>query len=333
MRQALICVVLAAAASTALVPFARAQAREAPREIARDVVLVPGSFTPGRQPDGNSVLFVGAHGALAVDSGRHIEHTQALLGAATARQAPLRALLNTHWHLDHLGGNLLIRQRLPDVQVLASTAVGDALRGWLADSRRDMQALLDGGRADAATQAMLRIDLALIDGGSKLLPDQVIVMPRQIDVIGRPLSVGVARYAVTAADLWVFDPASRVLAAGDLVTFPVPFFDTACGDGWKEALALLEAQPFETLVPGHGVPLSRAEFQRWRGAFDNLLRCAAGSQETAACSAAWIADLGPLLPAAEHARARGMLGYYLQQHLRADGAKRHRFCPAPLAPR
>lgn len=299
------------------------------RPLANDVVLVPGSFAAGRQPDGNSLLFIGPQGALVVDTGRHIAHTQAILDAAQQRNAPLRAVLNTHWHLDHLGGNLLVRQRVPEVQVLASTAVGDALQGWLANSRRDMQGLLDSGRADAATQAMVRIDIALIDGGSKLLPDQIVPAPKQLDVIGRPLKVGIARFAVTAGDLWVFDAQSRVLASGDLVTLPVPFFDTACSSGWRDALAVLDAEPFDVLVPGHGAPMSRAEFTRWRGAFDALLRCAAGSGESSSCVDNWIGALGPLLPEGEQRRARGMLGYYLEQHLRAETSKRDRFCPPP----
>ena len=42
--------------------------------------------------------------------------------------------------------------------------------------------------------------------------------------------------AVTAGDVWLFDPATRVLAAGDLVTLPAPFLDTACPERWKAAL-------------------------------------------------------------------------------------------------
>lgn len=303
-------------------------AHAAPLSLGKDAFVLPGSYKPGRQPDGNSVVFAGPRGLVVVDSGRHVEHTLALLDFASARQQPILAVVNTHWHLDHLGGNGLLRDRLPDLQVLASPAVGPALQGWLATSRRDMQATLAGGQADAATQGMLRIDIALIELGARLLPDTVVSGPRSLDEAGRPLQIGVVRHAVTAADLWVHDPASRVLAAGDLVTLPVPFFDTACAAGWRAALAEVDSLTFDTLVPGHGAAMDRREFSIWRQAFGGLLDCAAGASPAAACADAWVAALGPLLPVAEQPRARGMLGYYLARHLRAPPAQRDRFCPA-----
>jgi len=296
----------------------------APVTLADGVWLVPGGMAPGRQPDGNSVLFDGPDGTVAVDSGRHVEHTMALLAATGAR--PLRALVNTHWHLDHLGGNLLLRRQLPELRVYASAAVAQALAGWLADSRRQMQGLLADAGTDAATRQMLAIDIALIDAGPMLLPDVVLSGPREIGDAGRPLQIGFEAGAVTAGDLWLFDPRSRVLAAGDLVTLPVPFFDTACAPRWSAALARVEAVDFERLVPGHGPVLSRADFQRYRLAFDGLLTCAAGSATAEACTQGWIDALGPLLPAADERTARGMLGYYVKQHLRAAPAQRDRFC-------
>jgi glyoxylase-like metal-dependent hydrolase (beta-lactamase superfamily II) len=238
------------------------------------------------------------------------------------------ALINTHWHLDHLGGNALLREQVPGLQVLASGAVAPALKGWLANSRREMQALLDGGTLDAATQAMMRLDIALIDGGPKLLPDRVLDAPAALSLGGLTLQLGHEARAVTAGDLWVYDAASGVLAAGDLVTLPVPFLDTACPEGWRAALAHLEAQPFRTLVPGHGAPMSRADFRTWRRAFEGLLSCAAGEAEPATCARAWVDALGALLPVAEHPRARGMAAYYLRQHLRAEPAQRDRYCSA-----
>jgi glyoxylase-like metal-dependent hydrolase (beta-lactamase superfamily II) len=313
------CLVILLAASTVAWP-----ATAAPQRLAEGVVLLPGSFTPGRQPDGSSLLFIGPDGAVAVDSGRHIEHTQSLLDEAAARGARLRAVINTHWHLDHLGGNALLRERVPGLQVIASDAVAGALGGWLANSRRDLQALLDSGRADAATQAMVRIDIALIDAGPRLLPDTTVTAARELRPAGQVLQIGVARQAVTAADLWVYEPRSRVLAAGDLVTLPVPFLDTACPAGWRSALNELQAQPFETLVPGHGPAMQRTEFTRWQQAFNGLLDCAAADGPASACVEGWISALGSLLPASELPRARGMLGSYIAEHLRAPG--RDRYC-------
>ena len=228
----------------------------------------------------------------------------------------------------------MLRERVPGLTIVASDAVAPALAGWLAQSRRDMQALLDSGRADAATREMIAIDIALIDAGASLLPNRTLSAPRTtIDGAGRPLLVGLARDAVTGADLWVFDAASRVVAAGDLVTLPVPFLDTACAPRWRDALAELDAAiPFEILVPGHGAPMSRAEFATWRTAFGALLDCGADPARTgASCADGWIAGLGRLLAPGDQARALSMLDYYLGERLRAVPAQRDRFCPAAAA--
>lgn len=313
------------ALSGALLPLV---ATAALTRVADNVFLLPGTFASDSQPDGNSTVFAGPKGLVIVDTGRHVEHAQALLDFAASRGQPIRAVVNSHWHLDHVGGNALLRERVPGLKVIASSAVAPAFSTWLAASRRDMQAELDSGRADAADRKMMRIDIALIDAGSRLVPDVALDGPRTIDDAGRPLQIGYERDAVTGGDLWVFDPATRVLASGDLVTLPVPFLDTACAPRWSAALARLEQVPFETLVPGHGAPMTRADLARYRQDFDALLACAASNAAAATCADGWIAGLGPLLPEAENRRAPGMIGYYLERHLRAAPAQRDRFCPA-----
>lgn len=316
----------AAAALLSAAWLAALPVRAAPAAVADGVYVLRDSFLPGQQPDGNSVIFAGPDGLVVVDTGRHIAHARALLDFAAARRQPIVAVVNTHWHLDHLGGNGLLRDSAPGLRVIASTSVAPALTGWLADSRRDMQALIDGGRADAATLAMMRIDIALIDLGPRLLPDLALDGPRRLDLAGRPLEIGLATRAVTAGDLWVFDPQTRTLAAGDLVTLPVPFLDTACTAGWQSALRDIDALPFERLVPGHGAPMDRAGFATWRRAFEGLLACAASTGPASACADGWIHGLGDLLPAAHHGLARSMIGDYFEDLLRAPPAQRDRHC-------
>ena len=119
--------------------------------------------------------------------------------------------------------------------------------------------------------------------------------------------------AVTAGDLWLFDPATQTLAAGDLGTLPVPFRDTACPARWSAALARLQDTGFERLVPGHGPVLDRGQFAAYRKAFDGLLDCAASDADAVACRDGWIRDAGALIGAeATSPRTAGMLDYYVQ---------------------
>src|SRR4051812_18653316 len=106
--------------------------------IANDVDLIPGRFVPGVQPDGNTIVFSAPRGLIIIDTGRHPEHTNAILDFAKESKRPVAAVINTHWHLDHIGGNPLVRRSYPDARVYASGALADARTGFLADYRKQL---------------------------------------------------------------------------------------------------------------------------------------------------------------------------------------------------
>ncbi|MES2959230.1 MAG: MBL fold metallo-hydrolase [Pseudomonadota bacterium] len=298
--------------------------------LADGVHFLPGRFERERQPDGNSLLLEGRDGIVVVDSGRHVEHSAALIEWARRQDRPIVAVINSHWHLDHLGGNARLRQAFPQLRAYASVAIDRALATTMARSIVDLQAMLADKGTDAPTRRMVEIDLALLDQRSALAPDRHLDGPaHDARIGGRDLRLGVEGGAVSGGDVWVLDRASGTLAVGDFVTLPVPFLDTACTPGWRESMGRIEALPFQRLVPGHGPVMSRDDFRRYRTALDRLLDCAASEQPLAECSAGWIADLGPLLPETSQRAARGMLAHYFAQHLRAAPAARDRFCGVP----
>src|SRR5690606_38441368 len=253
--------------------------------------LFRGGSEPGRQPDGNSVLLRGVDGWIVFDTGRHETHTRRLLAFARAGDIPVTAIVNSHWHLDHASGNRLLRDAYPDAPVFASNAIVGALPGFLAESRRQAEAMIADGTLQEPMLSEVRGDIATITDAGALLPTETVSRSKAGTIDGRKVQVGLAEHAVTAGDLWLYDPATRVLLAGDLVTMPVPFLDTACPVGWSDALDALEDTEFTRLVPGHGAPMSRLDFETWRASFDGLLQCAASDAETAACSEAWLAGM------------------------------------------
>lgn len=289
------------------------------------VTLLPGRLVAGEQPDGNTVVFRGPKGLVVVDTGRHAAHTRRILDHARAAGAPIAAVVNTHWHLDHLGGNPAIRRAFPKVRVLASGALAGARAGFLAEYRAQLVDVL-GKATDPEARARYRAELAIIDAGKALGPDQVVRSTGPVTLAGRPLVLGLAARAVTEGDVWVLDQETGVLAAGDLVTLPVPLLDTACPPGWRAALAALSRERFTVLVPGHGRPLDRDEVATWREGFDRLLDCGASERPVAACVEGWLADLGDLVPPAERAFASAMLGHYVQAALRGDAERTARLC-------
>jgi len=294
--------------------------------LAPGVVLLRGAFVPGKQPDGNTVMLAGDDGWVVVDSGRHAAHTQRIIDVASASGRPVTAIVNTHWHLDHVSGNAVLRRTYPGVAVHASGAIEQALQGFLAEYRKQLQAMIESGAGDAAQTAAWRDEVARIDAGAELVPDVPVTGVGERSVAGRRVELGLARDAVTGGDVWLFDPATRILVAGDLVTLPVPLFDTACPEQWRAELAELESVAFETLVPGHGRPLDRAELGRYRRAFEELLRCAGGTADARQCIDGWMTGASGLFEAAEEKLARSLLEYYIGQILRAPVEMRTKYC-------
>ena len=143
-------------------------------DLPPDIHLVPGSFTPGAQPDGNSVVIEAPEGLIVVDTGRHAAHTQAVLDLASSLGKPIVAVVNTHWHLDHIGGNARVREVYPAVRIFASDALAGALTGFLAEYRAQLVDMMATAQMDSVAAASWHAEIALIDAGPALLPDVVI---------------------------------------------------------------------------------------------------------------------------------------------------------------
>jgi len=287
------------------------------------VTVIPGAFEPGRQPDGNSVVFEAPEGLIVLDTGRHAEHTQKILDLAAQKKQRIVAVVNSHWHLDHTSGNARIRAAYPNVKVYASNAIEAAMSGFLANSKQQAAAYLEQPDVPEAVKVDIRGDIATIDSGNALFPDVVLGQEGDRELGGRNLHIGV-EHAATRGDVWLFDVKARYLAGGDLVTLPVPFFDTGCAPKWSAALAKLDKLQFDSFVPGHGPVMNHAQFTLYRKAFDNFATCAASAADKKSCADGWIRDAGPLMAEAGRSRAGGMLGYYVD--LLRDPAKRAEMC-------
>jgi glyoxylase-like metal-dependent hydrolase (beta-lactamase superfamily II) len=307
----------AAAALLVAVPFA---ALSQPRVLDAGVEWLAGRFEPGAQPDGNSVLIDAPDGWIVVDSGRHPAHVQAILERIRASGKPLRAIVNTHWHLDHIGGNRALKAAHPQAQVIASDAIVEARSGFLAEYRRQLQGELANASTPEAQRAAYQREVAVIDDSAASTPDVRIGELVPMLVAGRGLSLGLERDAVTAGDVWVYDATAQVLAAGDLVTLPAPLLDTACPERWMQAIERISTLRFRWLVPGHGDPMGRGQFVIYRESYHRLLRCSASDAPAQACIDGWLADAGQLFPREQQPLARSLLAYYFEQKLRAPRA-------------
>jgi glyoxylase-like metal-dependent hydrolase (beta-lactamase superfamily II) len=330
--------VVAGLAATALGTAAATQAVTSPvvapepQEVAPGVWMIPGGILPNRQPDGNSVIFDAPAGLVVVDTGRHAWHREAILSLARLQKKAIVEIVNTHWHLDHVSGNPDLRAAHPGLRVHASDAIDGALAGFLPASAKDSTAYLDDPEVPEETREDIRGDLQTIRNGAALRPDVVIAASGTTTFGDLALRVHLAPDAVTAGDLWLYDERSRVAALGDLVTLPAPFLDTACPEGWKAALAEVAATPFKVAIPGHGAPMTHAQFLLYQAAFEAFIDCSSSTRPEDECASRWADSIRPLLSddPLELRQARGMAAYYVGL-LRANGG-RSKYC-AVVTPR
>jgi glyoxylase-like metal-dependent hydrolase (beta-lactamase superfamily II) len=285
--------------------------------------VITGGFPPGRQPDGNTVILASSDGLIVFDTGRHRFHTQKIIDHAREAGQPIVAIINSHWHLDHISGNVPLRELFPAAAIYSNgAAVENALQTFLARGRESNAKMLEDPTLTPELIDEIRIDAATVDQGEKLRPTISVEQAQAITVGGRTLEFHTAKGA-SDGDIWVFDPASGVVMMGDLVTLPAPFLDTPCPQAWSAALEEVLSTPFARAIPGHGREMTRADVVLYRDAFNALIACAQGTAEPLACADSWTAAAAPLQenPELDNRYARGMSRNYVENVLRKDGVR------------
>ncbi|MGW8392016.1 MBL fold metallo-hydrolase [Pseudoduganella sp. HUAS MS19] len=291
--------------------------------------FIEGKVPENAQPDGNSIVFEGANEFLVIDTGRHPEHTDKIIAVAKARNKPITAIINTHWHLDHATGNARIRAAYPGAKLYTSTAIEGALKGFLSRNVDKAKARLDDPTVPESSKVDTRLYLNAISDPANLIPDLPVKGTMSVRLGGRELWLHLAKHAATEGDVWVHDAASKTVFVGDLVVVPLPFFDTGCAEGWRQALAEIDRVDFQTLVPGHGLPMDHATFSSYRSAFDAFTACAASTQPTASCVATWMQKASAFVAMhPDRKYTETALTYYVDQVLRAP-ARRAELCGKP----
>ncbi len=218
----------------------------------------------------NAVVVVNESDVLLVESHVSPAAAWALLGELKAiTDKPVRYVVNTHFHFDHLHGNEIYGD---DVEIIGheftrqAVLAGDSNRGRTLDYFAGFMP----GRIEALEAELAAIEEA--DGAgdarhqlevlrnTKLAMDSVVPTPPNLTMTdrmtlhrgGREIQLQFLGRGHTGGDIVVYLPDERVLITGDLLTEGLPWMGDAYAGEWADTLERFKALEFDVMLPAHG---------------------------------------------------------------------------------
>jgi len=190
----------------------------------------------------NSTFLVGSKGILVVDSGFDAKEGGKLLKAIRdVSPLPVLFVINTHYHRDHQGGNVVV-----------------------------------GSSASVISTHWTRErTLAVMQSSSDSFHPADVTFQKGLTIHLDPYSVEIyyPGKAHTSGDALVYFPQQRAIAMGDLFLHSCsPAMDVGSAENWVRALDQVLAKPLEAVVPGHFELSTKADLQRFRDYLSDLLQ-------------------------------------------------------------
>jgi len=238
-------------------------------------------------PGGNVLVLAGTDGKLVVDTFVQPAWTELKRMLDEMGPAPVRTVIDTHWHFDHADNNDAFRKDGAVVLAHANTP-----------------------KRMSETHVVMGMEMTPV--AKELLPTQTFTASHTLTVSGERIEATHIPPAHTDTDLSIHFARANVLHLGDVYfNGGYPFIDTATGgniDGQIEgaSLALKVADSSTRIVPGHGPLGDRTSLSKYRDmlvtvrdrvqklkASGRTLDEVTAAQPTADLDAAWPAFMRP----------------------------------------
>ena len=250
-------------------------------KLAEGVYVARRTEPPGLTVNGNSVFIVNEADVVVVD---------ATLTPGTAREElaalrrltdkPVRYVVNTHWHDDHVMGNVAYREAFPGADFIAHENTREYLPttglknrqmamspggypGFIDALKRRLEKneSVFGGPLDEEERAVLASDIRIGERYMAENPSAAVVLPTvtlrerlTLHRGGRRIDILYLGRGHTSGDIVVHLPNEGIIIAGDLVIHPVPYVGNPQSHPgeWGETLEKMLALKHTMIVPGHG---------------------------------------------------------------------------------
>ncbi len=228
--------------------------------------------TNGPIPSGNVVAIVGDGGVLVVDSGRFPSLARRMVAEIRQRtDQPVRYLVHTHWHLDHIAGDGAFRAAFPAMTVVSTGFTRQKMLekqvAYLRDVEKNnagyveyLQGVLEKEKdlteedrryvlQEVADIQMEAKDLA---GAQIVAPSLTFEKELTVRLGAREVRIAFLGKGNTEGDTVVFVPDAKVVVTGDLLVAPVPYGYGCHPAEWVATLKALMATDATASSPGTG---------------------------------------------------------------------------------
>jgi glyoxylase-like metal-dependent hydrolase (beta-lactamase superfamily II) len=226
----------------------------------------------------NALVVLGDDAVLVVDTHQApsaAEEVVAEIGKLTS--LPVRYVVNTHWHGDHVYGNQTYAKHFSGVAFVGHHATVEGVLGpgvayrdeelaTLPESIREREARLasealtaeERERTDYSRRARTRY-LEELRSLQLVPPNLTLTTKVAVDLGGRIVEIAHLGPAHTRGDVVVYLPREKILAVGDLLEDAFPYFGDSYPSGWADAVAAIARYDAGVLLPSHGPVLRDKE--------------------------------------------------------------------------